>query len=242
MNAYPSNRPSRKPSKLVEALRGLADGHGSASVGFRRVEAAPKRKTAVVAGVRATDSSSITEAIHAGVDAIEISIAAPKEIALLADIVSRFHGPVGVAVKSADASEADSLAETGVDWVRLPLGASAWTMAWPRPSRVLSIPFGLDLQLAVGVSGLNVDAILIGDVKGDRSEFSYLDALRLRALGALTRKPILLNVVTWLPPSAAENAEYLGADALFVELDGSQSPSLLTDYLQAVERHDASPR
>ncbi len=236
MNTFSHGGPVRKPSKLVDMIRNLAGSHGGASVGFRSVDKGRKRVTAVIATLSAADGDALGAALSAGVDALEISVHGAKDATVVADAVSRFSGPVGVTVKDADAALAEAVADAGADWVRLPLDAPVASMAWPRPARVLTVPYSLDLQLALGIGGLNVDAVLIDTVKDDRSEITYLDALRLRALSSFVKNPVLLKVSSWLPPSAAAAAEHLGADALLIQIGGSSAPSLLANYLEALEQ------
>jgi hypothetical protein len=173
---------------------------------------------------------------QAGVDALEIRIASEKDMHWLADLVNRAGVPVGVAMPAtADAVAATAAAEAGADWVRLPLDANISTMEWEKPGRLLTVPFELDLDLAHGLNGLNVEAILVDQAVDMSEEFSYRDALRLGALRELIKKPLLLHAGPGLPPSAAAACEHLGADALVVYVAGARSTDTLAAYVAALE-------
>jgi hypothetical protein len=230
----------QRPSKLVELMRNLAGSRGGTGVGFRPQTGPRTRVTALVASFAAGDTAGVMAAKGAGVDALEIRVAGEKDLVGLADLITRVAMPVGVAMPaSADAEAASAAAEAGADWVRLPLDANISTMEWEKPGRLLTVPFELDLDLAHGLNGLNVEAILIDQAVEMQVEFSYRDALRLGALRELIKKPLLLHAGPGLPPSAAAASEYLGADALLVYIDGTRSTDMLSAYIAALEHRAA---
>ncbi|MDB5074938.1 MAG: hypothetical protein JWO42_1117 [Chloroflexi bacterium] len=236
MSGLTIQSPGQKTSKLVELMRNLAGTRGGTGVGFRRQSGPRKRVTALVASFAAGDTDGVMAAKGAGVDALEIRIAGEKDMRGLADLIARVGMPVGVSMPAtADATAAAAAADAGADWVRLPLDASIATMEWEKPGRLLTVPFELELDLAHGLNGLNVEAILIDQAVEMPEEFSYRDALRLGAIRELIKKPLLLHAGPGLPPSAAAASEHLGADALVVYAAGARSTETLAAYIAALE-------
>jgi len=237
VNTFAANASSRRPSRLVDLIRGLTANRGGASVGFRPRPGARKRSTALIASFPFVDIDGLKAAAEAGADALEISVSSAKDMRGLSDLANKVSVPVGMALtKAADSTMALAAADAGADWVRVPFDAPVSSMEWERPSRMLTVPFSLDLELAQAVNGLGVDVILIDRADGPRAEFTYIDALRLRALSAAIKKPVLVDVGAGLPSGAASAAEHLGADGLFVVLDGLRSIDTLREYVEALER------
>jgi hypothetical protein len=236
MNTFSVTGSGRRQSRLVEIMRSFSESHGGSGFGFKPTTGTSKRVTALVASFPVADLDVIMAAAEAGVDAIEVRASGSKDLQLMLKASERLKIPYGV-VLPADADErvAASAVEAGVDWVRLPITGHISTMEWDKPARVLTVPFGLDLLVAHGLNGLAVDAVLIDQAEGERPEFTYADALRLRSLSQVLKKPLLLHAGPGVPPGAAAACEYLGADALLVYLDGLRSIDTLNEYLRALE-------
>jgi len=63
------------------------------------------------------------------------------------------------------------------------------------------VPFDLDLDLAPGLNGIAVEVVLIDRLPGAGTEFTYAEALRLRALSELIKKPLILHAVPECRPA-----------------------------------------
>jgi hypothetical protein len=230
----------RHPSKLAEVMKSFSGSRSGTGVGFRPQGGKRKRVTMVVASIAGTNIDGMMASKTAGADAIELRGFVERDTKRLSETVKQVEIPVGIVLPAnTDASLAASAADMGADWVRLPLDANISSLDWERPGRVLTIPFGLDLDLAVGLNGLNIEAVLIDHAVGVREEFSIRDALRLRALRDAIKKPVLLHAGPGLPPGAAGACEDVGAEALLIYLDGAASAETLTAYISALE-HRAS--
>jgi hypothetical protein len=234
---------SRKQSRLAEIMRTFSGSRGGPGFGFKSQVGPRKRVTALVASFDAADVDTIGAAIEAGADAVELRFGQDFDLSGLASLVKRVTVPLGIALPpDADSAAAAIADKAQVDWVRLPIDAHISTMEWDRPVRILTVPFELDLEVAHGLTGLAVDAVLIDQSSDRGGEFTYLDALRLRALGGLIKKPLLLHSGPGLPPGAAAAGEQLGADAVMVYLSGRKSIETLSAYLRALEHRAQSPQ
>jgi hypothetical protein len=242
MSTFSSTGQNRRPSRLVEILRSYSSSHGGPGFGFKQSVDKPRRVAALVASFQEIDLDAIAAAAVAGVDAVEIRYSGRDDVQHLRQMADRLAVPFGMTLPpDADASTAASAVEARADWVRLPLAGHISTMEWEKPARVLTVPFELELDLAQGLNGLAVDAVLIDQAGGAPSEFTYADALRLRALSELMKKPLLLHAGRGLPPGAAAACEHLGADALLVDVEGLRSIATLSEYLAALQTRAERP-
>jgi hypothetical protein len=193
---------------------------------------------ALVASFPEIDLDAVTAAAQAGVDAIEVRFAGASDVRRLLQTTDRLNIPVGVSLsEDTDSSIAASAVEARADWIRLPFAAPISTMLWEKPARLLTVPFEIDLDLAEGLGGLALDAVVVDHAVDVQSELTYTDALRVRALSELMKKPLLLHAGPAIPPGAAATCEYLGADGLLVDVDGPRSVDALGAYLRALETH-----
>lgn len=235
MGTFSAVGQSHRPSRLVEIMRSYARSHGGAGFGFRQPPTVARRVAALVAAFSQIDQDSIAAAVQAGADGVEIRWANGSDARKLSLLAGRLSVPWGVCLPlDADASTAAIAQEAGADWVRLPLGGVISSMQWEKPARVLTVPFELDLHLAQGVNGLAVDAVLVEPAAGALSEYTYVDAVRVRALSEIMKKPLMMHAGPGLPPGAAAACEHLGVDGLLVDVDGSGSIDTLGAYLHSL--------
>ncbi len=236
MNTFSASGSTRKQSRLVEIMRSFSGSHGGPGFGFKVAAGASRRTTALVASFSEADLDAIMAAADAGADAVEIRSVTNKDLQRLFQLSERLKVPYGISLPpDANAAAAASAEEAHADWVRLPITGHISTMAWDMPARVLTVPFELDLQIAHGLNGLAIDAVLVDEAESERSEYTYADALRLRALSEVLKKPLLLRAGPGVPPDAAAACEYLGADALVVYVEGLRSIDNLKAYVSALE-------
>jgi hypothetical protein len=230
----------RKQCRLVEIMRSIAWAPGGTGFGFRPNAGGRHRQAAIVATCAFDDAEVLAAAIDAGVDAVELRLRGAKDLSHLDAVLSGRDVPFGVVFPGpVDAEVASQAASLGVDWIRVSLDARISTLEWRRPARLLTLPFELSLDLAPGVNGLDVDAVVVEQGPGTAAEFNYADALRWRALGEAVKKPMVMHAGPGLPPESASACAKLGADALLLDLESARSIEQLKVYLRAIEKDPA---
>jgi len=131
MSSFVGTNPSKKPSRLVELMRGFSARHGGVGVGFRPQGSGQSRTVALIGSVPAGDVDALKAAVEAGADAIEIRITGDRDLPGLADVARKVRVPVGITLPArATGDAAVAAAEAKVDWIRLPIDAHISTMEW----------------------------------------------------------------------------------------------------------------
>jgi hypothetical protein len=232
-----SNSAPRPTSRFLDLLRARSAPGGQGRVGFRAHAEPTKRRIGLVAEFRKVDSQAMRAAVEAGADALEAPASDRQAVKLLADVQRELGVPVGMVTPSGvDADLAHAAAEAGIDWIRIDLGASIAAVGWERPARFLTIPADIDLRLTAALNGPFADAVVV--VAGDTGEVSHLalgEALRLRAIGEIVKKPLILHAGVGLPPLPATVSEALGVDALLVPGTGAEAIQRIKEYATQLE-------
>ena len=232
-----SPTPNRS-SRLLDVLRNYGHAVGASRVGFlARPSVARKRRVGLIAIFDQPDAAAMASALAAGADAIELQVGAIADLRLVQDIAARLGAPLGIAVASSmDASLASAALDAGADWLRFPIDTPAEALTWQSPARVASLPADLDPRIALATNELPVEAVALTAGATFPSALTIADALRVRMLGDLIKKPVFFHLGSHSgnPASHVQLSVRLGADALFVPVTADARQ--LEQYAAALER------
>ena len=239
MNVAPSH-PSRATSRLLERLRSLAGQPGGGRVGFRSAAAPSKRRLAVIAQIAGPDVATARAAAVAGADAVEVQFGAGAAPSTLAGLSQEIGVPVGLAAAGAAGEDfARAASEAELDWLRVALDTPVEALAWERPARYLTVPTGIDLRLATGLAAPLAEAVaFVG--QEEMSELRIGDALRIRLLAEIAKKPVLLQVPGSGSPIGASILSSFGVDAVLLPIAGASDVARIADYLRTFEQATSS--
>jgi hypothetical protein len=216
----PTTGAPRPTSRFVEHLHSIADGGGRGRVGFRAQAAAPKRTVGVVASLQQADPSLLRRLAQEDIDAVEVNVADRAGAHSLKEVVDAFEKPVGIATQvEVDDELAAALVESGIDWARLTLDAPWLALGWERPSRFLTVPIDVDLRISGALNAPFVEAVVLVP-SGDGWSQQLSEALRLRTISEIVKRPIVAAVPASAPALSAEVYGALGIDAVLIEVDG----------------------
>lgn len=227
---------TRTSSRLVEQLRSLAGAGGAGRVGFRAQADLPKRHVGVVASLRAPDDALMRRVAEAGADAIEVLVAGASSVRDLGQRARALSVPVGIVTQREVGEDMATIAaEAGIDWLRIDLTAPVASLGWERPARFISVPIDVDLRVTVALNAPFAEAIVAEPPRGSTWSYDVAEALRLRTLGEIVKKPILAALPAHAPMLSAGTCTALGIDAVLLSVEGAADTDLLTEYLSQLQ-------
>lgn len=219
-------------SRFLESLKSITGVVSAGRVGFRAQADVPKRHVGIVALIAKADAAAATAASAAGADAIEVRTATIREARALVTAASI---PVGlVAPATADAAYAAEAVAAGVDWLHLDLEAPIATLSWEGPARFISVPADLDLRLVAAFNGPFAEAIVASPAADDALDLAA--GLRLRLIGEVVRKPLLLTLTAGQPTVSSAEVEALGVNAVIVPVTAEDANSTIAALRASLER------
>lgn len=231
-----SSHISRANSRLIERLRSLAGQTGAGRVGFRSTAAPSKRRMGVIAQTGQADVERLRAVVAAGADAVEVQLTAGAAPSTLERLSRELGVPVGVVAPGPAGEDfARAALDAGLDWVRVTLDTPIEALAWERPARFLTVPTDIDLRLAAGLATPLAEAVIfVGEE--DLSGLLIGDALRIRLLAEIAKKPALLQVPGSGTPVAVSILASCGVDAVLIPIAGSAGATQIASYVEAFEQ------
>ncbi len=241
VNVVSSGRPKR-PSKLLDALRGRAQAGGSGRLGFGASREEVKRRLTLVASLTAFDRGAVRAVAQAGADGVEVTVTRREELAALGELVGDLGIPVGVILNAAGGWDDLRVAveAAGIDWMRFSLKTTALSLTWEKPARFITIPEDLEPRRVPALNVLEVDAVVIEGSGVHQGGMRIEDALRLAMLGELCKKPLFLDTGLDRSPDLAAIAEQCGINGLVYSVEPESAAETVAGYRRALETREST--
>ncbi len=243
-------------SKLVERLRAITVGPVE-RIGFGARASVPPPALLLVVVLPESNPELARAAIQGGADALEIRVSVQTDVAAEAQTLAEILkiagdrpcgvlpvGPVRLEVKRLEALRA-----IGFDFAAITTHDSPAVLSLRGMARVLTVDNSLDLELLRGISELPIDCVEVftASPEGFGKPFSLRDALRVKTLSMLVRKPILLRGEQSIQPDDVVSLYETGIEGLVIDSsitgsDKSTVESVTGAYHKAIQAIDVTGR
>ncbi|MGH2411414.1 MAG: hypothetical protein ACRDGS_13775, partial [Chloroflexota bacterium] len=213
---------SKRPSKLLDALRDRSHTGGSGRLGFGVRAETQKRRLTLVASLAIADLATSAALARAGADGIEVRVPSVRELRSVNEAGSGSAIPIGVVLGVDAAADLDPAeVSPGIDWVRLPLGSGAAALTWEKPARFITVPPDLEIRRAPALNLLEIDAVVIEARGTHQDSLTIEDLLPLAMLGEMIKKPLLIQSGIGMDLGLVGVAEQCGANGLLVPVEAA---------------------